>query len=75
MLGTIVLMNLFSGLTMTNEEIRLKIIDLEDKIHDARYYISSDSCYTCEQMYKNIELYQTEINKLKQQLNDIRKGE
>lgn len=56
---------------MTNEEIRIKIVDLEDKISDARYYISSDSCNTCEQMYKNIQKFQEEIQQLKRQISDV----
>lgn len=56
---------------MTNQEIRKKIIELDDKIHDARYYISSDSCSNCERMYKNIIEYQKEIQNLKQQISDV----
>lgn len=55
---------------MTNEEIRKKIIDLEDKIHDARYYISSDACQTCEKMYSDIKIWREEISKLKEQLGE-----
>ena len=56
---------------MTNEEIRKKIIDLEDKISDARYYISSDGCQTCEKMYNDIQKFQKEIQQLKEQISNI----
>jgi hypothetical protein len=50
---------------MTNEEIKIKIRDLEDKIHDCKAYIVSDFCVSCQEMYKNIEKYKIEIQKLK----------
>jgi hypothetical protein len=56
---------------MTNAEIRKKIIDLEDKISDARYYISSDGCQTCERMYNDIQQFQKEIQQLKEQISNI----
>ena len=56
---------------MTNAEIRKKIIDLEDKINDARYYISSDGCQTCERMYNDIQKFQKEIQQLKEQISNI----
>lgn len=49
----------------SNEEIRRKIRDLEDKIHDCKTYISSDFCVSCSEMYDNIEKYQNEITILK----------
>lgn len=53
---------------MTNEEIKRKIRDLEDKIHDCKAYISSDFCVSCNEMYKNINEYQQEIQILTQAL-------
>jgi len=51
---------------LTNEEIRRKIRDLEDKIHDCKSYISSDFCVSCNEMYNNIQKYEAEISTLKQ---------
>jgi hypothetical protein len=48
-----------------NEETKRKIRDLEDKIHDCKAYIASDFCVSCQEMYKKIEQYQIEIQKLK----------
>ena len=50
----------------TNEEIRRKIRDLEDKIHDCRAYISSDFCVSCNEMYNNIKKYEDQIRDLKE---------
>jgi len=53
---------------MTNqpsEEIKRKIRDLEDKIHDCKAYISSDFCISCTEMYENIQRYEAEITVLK----------
>jgi hypothetical protein len=50
----------------SNEEIRRKILDLEDKIHDCKAYISSDFCISCSEMYNNIQKYQAEIKILKE---------
>ena len=49
-----------------NEEIRRKIRDLEDKIHDCKAYISSDFCVSCNEMYENIKKHETEIKLLKE---------
>jgi hypothetical protein len=49
----------------SNEEIKRKIRDLEDKIHDCKAYISSDFCVSCNEMYFNIKKYEQEINDLK----------
>lgn len=49
----------------SNEEIRKKIRDLEDKIHDCKTYISSDFCVSCSEMYNNIQKYEAEIKVLK----------
>lgn len=53
-----------------NEEIKRKIRDLEDKIHDCKMYISSDFCISCNEMYENIKKYEAEIRVLKQLNND-----
>lgn len=50
---------------LSNEEIRRKIRDLEDKIHDCKSYISSDFCVSCNEMYENIKKYEEEIKDLK----------
>lgn len=50
----------------SNEEIRRKIRDLEDKIHDCKAYISSDFCVSCNEMYNNIGKYEAEIKILKE---------
>ena len=55
---------------MTNEEIRKRIRDLEDKIHDCKAYISSDFCVSCNEMYNNINKHQQEIDLLTQALTD-----
>jgi hypothetical protein len=49
----------------SNEEIRRKIRDLEDKIHDCKSYISSDFCISCMEMYQKISKYEAEIAVLK----------
>lgn len=49
----------------SNEEIRRKIRDLEDKIHDCKAYISSDFCVSCSEMYNNIQKYEAEISVLR----------
>ena len=46
---------------MSNEEIKRKIRDLEDKIHDCKSYIVSDFCISCKEMYDNIKKYEQEI--------------
>ena len=50
---------------LTNEEIRRKIKDLEDKIQDCKAYISSDFCVSCTEMYNNIVKYEQQIMDLK----------
>jgi hypothetical protein len=55
---------------MTNEEIKKRIRDLEDKIHDCKAYISSDFCVSCNEMYNNINKHQQEIDLLAQALTD-----
>ena len=49
---------------LSREEIRRKIRDIEDKIHDCKAYISSDFCVSCNEMYSNIEKYKKEIIEL-----------
>ena len=49
----------------SNEEIRRKIRDIEDKIHDCKAYISSDFCVSCDEMYENIKKHEAEIKLLK----------
>lgn len=50
---------------LSSEEIKRKIRDIEDKIHDCRAYISSDFCVSCNEMYKNIKRYETELAELR----------
>jgi hypothetical protein len=50
----------------SNEEIRRKIRDLEDKIYDCKAYISSDFCVSCNEMYGNIKKHEAEIKLLKE---------
>ena len=50
----------------SKEEIRRKIRDIEDKIHDCKAYISSDFCVSCNEMYENIKKYEEEIKSLKE---------
>ena len=50
---------------MLNEEVKRKIRDLEDKIHDCKAYIVSDFCISCKEMYDNIKKYEQEIHHLK----------
>ena len=49
---------------LSKEEVRRKIRDIEDKIHDCKAYISSDFCISCNEMYNNIEKYKKEIIEL-----------
>ena len=49
---------------LSREEIRRKIRDIEDKIHDCKAYISSDFCVSCNEMYSNIAKYKKEIIEL-----------
>lgn len=56
--------------SISNEEIRKRIRDLEDKIHDCKAYISSDFCISCNEMYKNIGKYEAEIKTLKELTNN-----
>lgn len=51
---------------LSNEEIKRKIRDLEDKIHDCKTYISSDFCISCNEMYENIKKHEAEIKILKE---------
>jgi hypothetical protein len=55
---------------LSNEEIRRRISDLQDKIHDCKSYISSDFCISCNEMYKNIKKYEEEIQILKKEFHD-----
>lgn len=50
---------------LSSEEIKRKIRDLEDKIHDCKAYISSDFCISCNEMYENIKKYEAEVRILK----------
>ena len=54
---------------LSSEEIRRKIRDLEDKIHDCKSYISSDFCVSCNEMYNNIKKCEEEIKILKDYLS------
>ena len=49
---------------LSSEEIRRRILDLKDKIHDCKAYISSDFCISCNEMYENIKKYEAEIKLL-----------
>jgi hypothetical protein len=51
---------------LSSEEIKRKIRDIEDKIHDCKAYISSDFCVSCNEMYNNIKKYEAEIKLLKE---------
>jgi hypothetical protein len=53
-----------------NQEIKRKIRDLEDRIHDCKAYISSDFCVSCNEMYENIKKYENEIKTLKEFFQD-----
>lgn len=53
---------------LSNEEVRKKILDLEDKIHDCKAYISSDFCVSCNEMYENIKKYEAEVRELKSRI-------
>jgi peptidoglycan hydrolase CwlO-like protein len=55
---------------LSSEEIRRRISDLKDKIHDCKSYISSDFCISCNEMYENIKKYEEEIAVLKNELHD-----
>jgi hypothetical protein len=55
---------------LSSEEIRRKISELQDKIHDCKAYISSDFCISCNEMYKNIKKYEAEIDILKREFYD-----
>jgi hypothetical protein len=52
--------------SLPSEEIKRKIRDIEDKIHDCKAYISSDFCVSCNEMYNNIKKYEAEIKLLKE---------
>lgn len=51
---------------LSSEEIRRKIVELQDKIHDCKAYISSDFCVSCNEMYENIKKHEAEIKLLKE---------
>jgi peptidoglycan hydrolase CwlO-like protein len=51
-----------------NQEIKRKIRDLEDKIHDCKAYISSDFCVSCNEMYNNIKKYEAELTELRKRI-------
>jgi hypothetical protein len=55
---------------LSSEEIRRRISDLQDKIHDCKSYISSDFCISCNEMYENIKKYEAEIAVLKNEFYD-----
>lgn len=54
----------------SKEEIRRKIRNLEDKIHDCKAYIVSDFCIRCTEMYDQIHKHEAEIRILKELYND-----
>lgn len=56
--------------SLTSEEIRKRIRDLEDKIHDCKAYISSDFCISCSEMYEKIRKYEAELSILKNEFYD-----
>lgn len=53
---------------LSSEEAKRKILDLEDKIHDCRAYISSDFCVSCNEMYENIKKYEAELTELRKRI-------
>lgn len=57
-------------INLSREEIKIKIRDLEDKIHDCKAYISSDFCISCNEMYEKIRKYEAELAVLKNQFYD-----
>lgn len=57
-------------LNLPIEEIRRRIRDLEDKIHDCKAYISSDFCISCSEMYEKIRKYEAELSILKNEFYD-----
>ena len=57
-------------LNLSSEEIRRRIRDLEDKIHDCKAYISSDFCISCSEMYEKIRKYEAELSILKNEFYD-----
>lgn len=58
-------------MTQPNQkEILERIKSLEDKLWDAVSYISSDFCKQCSYMYDQIKVYEQEIKKLKDELNN-----
>jgi hypothetical protein len=55
---------------LSSEEIRRRIVNLQDKIYDAKYYILSSSCEVCQKMYEDIKKYEAEIAALKNEFYD-----
>lgn len=49
---------------MSNENIDERIRKIQDKIEDARDYISSDFCSYCMNVYEEIRLMEEELQKL-----------
>lgn len=54
---------------LSKEEVRRKIRDIEDKIHDCKAYISSDFCVSCNEMYNKIHKHEIELKILKDHLS------
>lgn len=54
---------------LSKEEVKRKIRDIEDKIHDCKAYIVSDFCMTCKEMYDQIHKHEIELKILKDHLS------
>ena len=48
----------------SNEEIRRKIRDLKEEIHNYETYLLSESCSRCADAYSKIEQHKKEIGEL-----------
>jgi uncharacterized small protein (DUF1192 family) len=49
---------------LSNEEIRRRIKDLEEEIHNREAYLLSESCSRCADAYTKIEQHKKEIGDL-----------
>ena len=45
-------------------DIRLKVIDLKEKIHDLTEYLQSDNCMKCGEVALRIEEYTQKLSEL-----------
>lgn len=56
---------------MLNESLEEKIINLKDKISEARDYINSDFCRKCDYIYRELQILEQQLLDLENERNRL----